>query len=123
MRKIKREEKKRDNFLLYVPHRSDKVEWENRKGKVVFIFHHNKLIEKTVRIFVKRPKTTTLELDEIGSAVWNLINGERNVYEIGQKLKEKFGDEVEPLYERLIMFIRYLNRRGWIYFSRSGHSK
>lgn len=116
-------EKGKDNFLLYIPHRSNNVEWENRKGKVVLIFHHDKLIEKTVRLFIKRPKTTTLELDEIGSAVWKLIDGEKNIYEIGQKLKEEFGDKAEPLYERLIMFIRYLNKRRWIYFSKNEHTK
>ncbi|HHW58119.1 MAG TPA: PqqD family protein [Clostridia bacterium] len=120
---MKEQKRKSDNFLLYVPHHSDEIEWEVKKGKVVLIFHHNKLIEKAVRLFVKKPETTTLELDDIGSEVWNLIDGQRTVYEIGQDLKRKFGDTVEPLYERLVMFVKYLNKRRWIYFSRGGDNK
>lgn len=116
---MKSKEKKNDNFMLYVPHYNNKIEWKKKNGRVILIFHHNKLIEKFIRIFVKKPETTTLELDEMGSAVWNLIDGKKNIYEIGQIMKDKFGDKVEPLYERLIMFIRYLNKRGWIYFSRN----
>lgn len=114
----KNEETKKDNFMLYVPHYTDKIEWEKRKGKVVLIFHHDKLIEKFIRIFVKKPKVSTLELDEMGTAVWELIDGKRNIYEIGQELKKKFGEKAEPLYERLFLFIRYINRRNWIYFSK-----
>ncbi|AAM23461.1 hypothetical protein M2349_002201 [Caldanaerobacter subterraneus subsp. tengcongensis MB4] len=113
----------KDNFLLYVPKKSEKVNWEKRGDKVMFLFYHDKLIEKMVRLFVKKPRVTTLELDDIGTAVWELIDGEKNVYEIGQQLKERFGERVEPLYERLSLFMRYLNRRGWIYFSKKGDTK
>ncbi|CAK9330672.1 PqqD family protein [Thermoanaerobacter kivui] len=108
-----KKQKKSDNFMLSVPHYSKKIEWKNKNGKVIFVFYHNKLVERLVRLFVKKPETTTLELYEIGSTVWNLIDGKRNVYEMGQKLKERFRDSVEPFYDRLIIFMRYLNRRGW----------
>lgn len=104
-----------DNFLLYVPHKKH-MEWVEKKGKVYLIFHHNHPVQKVANWLVKKSNTTDLELDDMGSAVWKAIDGKRNVYEIGEEIKRKFGDNCEPLYERLIMFVRYLNRRGWIYF-------
>ncbi|MGB9779592.1 PqqD family protein [Caldanaerobacter sp.] len=113
----------KDNFLLYIPKKSKKVNWEKKQEKIVFLFYHDRLIEKVARLFVKKPRVTTLELDDIGTAVWELIDGEKNVYEIGQELKERFGEKVEPLYERLSLFLGYLNKRGWIYFSKKGDTK
>ena len=37
-----------------------------------------------------------------------MIDGKANIMEIGNKLKEQYGDEVEPLYERLSQFIQIL---------------
>lgn len=113
----KKENFKQDNFLLYVPKKKHKT-WEIRKGKVYLIFYHNKAIEKFVRWLVKKPNVSDMAFDERGSAVWLLIDGKATVYDIGKKLEEKFGSSCQPVYERLIMYIRYLNRRGWITFDR-----
>lgn len=45
-----------------------------------------------------------LELDEIGSEVWVSIDGKRKVKEVGEKVKEKLGDKIEPR-ERLVKFV------------------
>lgn len=108
---------KEDNFLLYVP-RKKHEEWKTEKGKVKLIFHHDKAAEKFVRWLVKKPYTSDIELDELGSKVWSLIDGNRSVFEIGKELKLHFGDACEPIYDRLIMYLRYLNKKSWISFSR-----
>ena len=113
----KKEDLKQDNFLLYVPKKKHNT-WEIRKGKVYLIFYHTKLIEKFVRWLVKKSNISDIALDELGSTIWILIDGKATVYEIGKKLEEKFGDSCQPVYERLILYIRYLNRRGWISFER-----
>ncbi|CCJ34249.1 MULTISPECIES: PqqD family protein [Caloramator] len=110
-------QKKDDNFLLYIP-RKKHLTFEKRDGKIYLIFYHNKPIEKFLRWLVKKPAVSDIELDGLGSRVWELIDGENTVYDIGQKLLEEFGKEAEPVYERLIMYLRYLNRRGWIAFER-----
>lgn len=45
-----------------------------------------------------------LDLDEIGSEVWVSIDGKRKVKEVGEKVKEKLGDRIEPR-ERLVKFV------------------
>jgi len=49
-----------------------------------------------------------LHLDSVGSKVWLLCDGERTVEEIGKLVRECFGDDVEPLWERLGMFFRQM---------------
>jgi hypothetical protein len=56
----------------------------------------------------------SLHLDTIGTEVWKLCDGRRSVYEIGGCLQEKFGDRIEPVYERLGSFFRQMKRAGVI---------
>ncbi|HEY8892047.1 MAG TPA: PqqD family protein [Clostridium sp.] len=113
----KKENFKQDNFLLYVPKKKHET-WEIREGKVYLIFNHDKIIEKFVRWLVRKPNVSDMALDELGSTVWLLIDGKATVNDIGNKIEEKFGPSCKPVFERLIMYVRYLNRRGWIAFDR-----
>jgi hypothetical protein len=55
-----------------------------------------------------------LKLDGQGAFVWNLCDGKRSVRDVGNHLRERFGDEAEPLYERLVAFLMDLRRRHLI---------
>lgn len=57
-----------------------------------------------------------IKLDEIGSFTWNLCDGVNTVKDIGQQLKDKFGERVEPLYERLGLFFQNLEKNRFITF-------
>ncbi len=56
-----------------------------------------------------------LDLDEIGSEVWVSIDGKRNVKEVGEKVKEKLGDRIEPR-ERLVKFVSMMYHNKIITF-------
>lgn len=115
---LKNKSVKDENFLLYVPIKKHKT-YEERKGRIFLVFHHDKLVEKLASKLFKKPRVSDLELDELGSAVWKLIDGRRTVLQITEEMKIRFGERCEPINERLIMFIRYLNRRDWINFDKS----
>lgn len=106
-----------DNFLLYIPKKKHD-EYVIRNGKTYLIFHHDKPVEKFMRWLVRKPTISDVELDPIGAKVWELIDGENTVYDIGQKLHKLYGKKVEPIYDRLILYIRYLIRKDWISFDR-----
>lgn len=55
-------------------------------------------------------------LDEIGSRVWLLMDGNRKVIEIAETLKKEMAEKVEPVYERLHLFLTQLYQNGFIYF-------
>jgi hypothetical protein len=57
-----------------------------------------------------------IKLDDIGSFIWDHCNSRKTVKEISVKLKEKFGDKVEPLYERLGAFFQNLEKNKFITF-------
>lgn len=55
-----------------------------------------------------------VNLDIIGTKVWENIDGKRTVREIGQILKNDLADKVEPVNERLTQFILSLQRHKFI---------
>lgn len=105
--------KKDDNFLLYIPSIKHK-NFEIKDGLVYLIFMHDKPSERFIRWLVKKPLKSDIKLDETGSFVWKSIDGKRNIYEIGKLMQDKFGEKCEPVYDRLIMYLRYLIRRSWV---------
>ncbi|MBZ9636832.1 PqqD family protein [Clostridium sp. FP1] len=113
----KNKEKSEENFLLYRPLR--KIEqWEVNGEKVKLFFHHNKPVERFMRWLIKKSKVSDIQLDEMGSMVWQLCDGTRTVYDIALALVERFNDTEENSINRLIMFLRYLSRKGWITFEK-----
>jgi|GEM_PF-68710 len=109
------EKKDQYNFLLYVPeiqHKNFKVE----NDSVILYFTHDSAIEKFARWLVKKSNVSDLTLDPQGSAVWMLIDGKRNIYEIAKEMSKKFGDSEEVAIERLITFVTYMSKKGWIHF-------
>ena len=56
----------------------------------------------------KIPLYKEITLDEISSEVFTQIDGIKTVKEIGEYLEVKFGDKVNPLYERLLVFLNHI---------------
>lgn len=53
-------------------------------------------------------------LDDFGASVWLLMDGHRNIGQIGRGLREAYGDRAEPLYPRLNKFLYILETRKLI---------
>ena len=53
-----------------------------------------------------------IRLDERGSFLWHLIDGERSVAEVVEAMRSEFGEEVEPAEERVGQLIRLSNRQS-----------
>jgi hypothetical protein len=71
-----------------------------------------------IKYFTRNLKSNYIKanLDEFGSETWALIDGKNSVHQIGQQLSEKFGDKIEPVYERLTTFFTNLHRYNFISF-------
>lgn len=71
------------------------------------------------RIFERRMKNPWMKirLDDIGTAVWKRIDGRATVGEIGGELREEFGEDIEPCFERLSMFFSQLELSGFIRYT------
>jgi hypothetical protein len=60
-----------------------------------------------------------VRLDDIGTATWQAIDGERSVGQIADLLYEEFGERIEPRYDRLSQFIDTLARSSMVTLERS----
>jgi hypothetical protein len=67
----------------------------------------NRLLVKYLMPRFSRPNFQ-VTLDDFGSHVWSRIDGSATVRDIGRSLREAFGEEVEPVYQRLGLFCRQL---------------
>lgn len=108
--------KEKINFLDLIPIRT--TQWEKRENELVVLLKpkfRNKLIAKYILPKMKNP-FFRIKLDEIGSFVWKLCNEKNTVWDIGVKLKEEFGEKIEPVYDRLIIFLKQLERGKCIKF-------
>lgn len=66
------------------------------------------------RLRFRIPRERRLTLDEYGSFVVRQIDGSASVPEIGRKMKEEFGHSAEPLFERLVPYLRALEQKRLI---------
>ena len=105
-----------DIYLKNKPVLCDGLIFETKGQTVSIVRHHDKGPHRFLRRFkFNIPEVSRIELDRFASFVFLQIDGQRSIYEIGQILKREYAEEIEPLYERLVMFFEYLkNRKKWI---------
>lgn len=108
---------KKKNFLDFVPMISSKNTWDEKDGKVTIHMVNSGFYPWIAQTFFKRPKISHIDLDEYGSFVWKQIDGKNTVGEIALLLKEKYGDDAEPLYNRLVKYMQILRNNRFILFS------
>ncbi|RJR27250.1 MAG: PqqD family protein [Candidatus Latescibacterota bacterium] len=108
------------NLLDLVPERIGEYE-AGEDGFVTLLMprFRNRLMRRLVepRLAPGR-RRFKLKLDDIGTAVWLLIDGKRSVREIAGSLREKFGERIEnQCYERLGVFFQQLERGRFISYA------
>ena len=107
--------KKSENYLDKVPVRNEKINWTADDSGIVTLEVQNRGIFNFIaQKLLKKPPVTYVHLDVYGSFVWMLTDGKTDVFEIGKKTEEKFGDEAKPLYERLVKFFQILESYRFI---------
>ncbi|MDP8255175.1 MAG: PqqD family protein [Candidatus Alcyoniella australis] len=59
---------------------------------------------------LRRSEQLSLKLDERSAYCWKLIDGERNVQQICDQMQQRFGDEVEPVVQRIMQLLQIFER-------------
>lgn len=112
---LKKFKKKNVNLLKCVAVKSSKIKTHNHDdGTVDIIVPRDGVIESLVRKLAKTPKQKIISFDPLGSCVWKAIDNERNLGDIAKIVESEFGDDANPLYERLLSFIRILKNNEFI---------
>ena len=103
------------NYLEKIPVRNENLRWEtDEKGMVVLFVHNSGVMNKIVQKLLKKPEYTQVHLDENGSFIWPLIDGRKDIIELGKIVKEHFGEACEPLYPRIAKFFQILESYAFV---------
>ncbi len=103
------------NFLDKIPTRNPDIAYTvDEKGVITLEIENKGLFNRIAQKVFKKPKISYIHLDEMGSFVWPIINGEKSITEIGEAVDEHFGEKAHPLYERLSKYFQILESYGFI---------
>ena len=110
--------KKTGNYLDYIPVRNDQYTWKQTEdGSVTILVENKGIFHWLAQRFLHKPEVSQIHLEEFGSFLWKRIDGQQTVYEIGQQMKQHFGEKAEPLYERLCQFTKILHKNKFIVYT------
>ncbi|MBP1911608.1 PqqD family protein [Thermococcus stetteri] len=106
-----------EEYMNLVPVRNEKIELKKVEGRYYLLIPMDSKLDFLARRL--HGDYRRIELDEMGAYAWELYDGRRTVKEIGKALKARFGEDAEPLYERLVTFLFELAKRYLIEFKRT----
>ena len=90
------------NYLDLIPQRAETLRWHTD--------------EATGLITLEVENTTQVHLDETGSYLWPLIDGQKTVADLAECMKQQFGEKAEPLYPRIIKYFQIVESYHFIKF-------
>ncbi len=109
---------RKENYLTRRPKRKAEFVWEREESGLVTLQIPNKgVFNRMFQWLFKKPKITYVHLDEMGSFLWPKLCGEKDLIQLGEEVREAFGEKAEPLYPRLAKYIQTLHSYGWVEFS------
>ncbi len=106
---------KEENFLEKKPICKSGLNWsKDENGNVTLEMENKGVANRIMQKLIKKPKISYIHLDEMGSFIWPLMDGEKDILEIGKYVEEHFGEKANPLYERLSQYFKTLEKYNFI---------
>jgi len=103
------------NYLEKIPARPSHIAWEtDEKGTVTLSIENKGWANRLAQVFFRRPKVSFVHLDEIGSFLWPLLDGKKDIIALGKLVDAHFGEKAHPLYERLARYFQILDSYHFI---------
>ena len=103
------------NYLEKIPVRPERIKWSaDEEGIVTLDIENTGLFNRVAQKLLKKPQVSHIHLDEMGSFVWPLLDGEKNIIELGKLVEVQFGEKANPLYERLAKYFQILDSYQFI---------
>ncbi len=98
------------NYLEKIPARPTAIRWTaDEQGMVTLEIENNGWANRVAQKLFRRPKVSFVHLDEMGSFLWPLLDGDKTIIRLGELVEERFGEEAHPLYERLARYFQILD--------------
>lgn len=113
--RLMKKKKQQKNYLDLIPERAAEMNWrQDEDGIIVLEVENTGIFNRIAQKLFRRPKYTQVHMEKYGSFLWPLIDGERTVMDLAQLQKEAFGEEVEPLYPRIVKYIQIMESYHFI---------
>ena len=107
----------KNNYLDNIPCKKEGIGWNTDENGIVSLEIENKgIFNRLFQLILKKPKITYIHLDEMGSFIWPIVDGQKSITEIGTLVDEHFGEKAAPLYERLAKYFQILESYKFITF-------
>ena len=105
----------KENYLERIPVRRQGIAWKTDENGIVTLEIENKgIFNRIAQKLLKKPEISYVPLDETGSFIWPVIDGQKSILELGKAVDEHFGEKAHPLYERLAKYFQILESYGFI---------
>ncbi len=113
---MKRKNTISENYLEKIPKRNVMNFSVDEKNIITLEIENRGLANKIAQKILKKPKISYIHLDKFGSFVWSKIDGVKSIIDIGKDIEKEFGDEANPLYERLAKYFEILRSYDFVSF-------
>ncbi|MBN2183866.1 MAG: PqqD family protein [Candidatus Krumholzibacteriota bacterium] len=112
--KKKNRETEEVNLLELIPEKLVDDEIDDDGIITLLVPRYNNRLLKKLNKRTPSKRFVKIRLDEIGSGTWSSIDGKKDVRKIGETMREKFGNAIEPCYDRLGIFMTKLEYEKYI---------
>ena len=103
------------NYLDKIPSRAKSIEWTtDGDGIVTLEIKNTGWANKIAQVLFKRHKISYIHLDKMGSFIWPIMDGKKDITAIGKLVEQRFGKEAHPLYERLAKYFQIMDSYHFI---------
>ncbi len=113
---MKKEKVLIENYLENIPRREVVKFSCDEEGFVILEVENTGIANRIAQKLLKKPKISYIHLDKFGSFVWNKIDNTKSIADIAKDVEAEFGEEANPLYERLAKFFQILQSYNFISF-------
>ena len=106
---------KSKNIFDLTYYRNPQLQWRLLEdGIVELAMEHTGVFAAIAQKLFRRPRTSYIKLDELGSFVWLELEKAHDIQTVSEAVHEQFGEKAEPLLPRLGQFFNLLERYGFI---------
>ena len=102
--------KSTENYLERRPCRVKGLTWTaDEEGIVTLAIENKGIMNRIAQKIFRKPKISYIHLDELGSFLWQRLDGTKTLIDLGKEVEEQFGEKAHPLYERLAKYVQILD--------------
>jgi hypothetical protein len=96
-------------LLRCKPQRNEAVEWVEEEDRIVLIYPKNfTRFERFLHRRIGGPDIIRRPLDDKGTYIWKMCDGDHNVHEICKATYSEFKEDIEPVLKRVWGFLEIL---------------